>query len=163
MGIFIYTFTAAGKTSLSKKYSNVIDMESTIYKYMESKEDESKKGTIRKLNTDWPQNYFSALNQVKNEYDYILISDEVCNEFLKNNNYEYWWVYPNKNLKEEYLNRCKKRGNNQKFIYWYSKSWDKWIENCKKDKLASRHIELKSNEYLENVLPNLKLFKQEEK
>ena len=32
-----------------------------------------------------------------------------------------------------------------------------WILNCKNDKFASKHIELKSNQYLEDVLPNLKL------
>lgn len=156
MGIFIYAFTATGKSTISKKYSNVIDMESTLYKYQEDKEDETTKGTIRKLNNDWPQNYFDALNKVKNKYDYILISDEICNDFLRKNNYEYWWIYPNENLKEEYLERCKQRGNNEAFINWYSSKWEEWIDHCKKDKIASKHIELKSNEYLENVLPNLK-------
>ena len=34
MGIFIYAFTATGKSTVTKKYSNVIDMESTLYKYI---------------------------------------------------------------------------------------------------------------------------------
>lgn len=36
MGIFKYAFTATGKSTISKKYSNVIDMESTKYKYLNS-------------------------------------------------------------------------------------------------------------------------------
>ena len=157
MGIFVYAFTATGKTSLIKKYSNVIDMESTLYKYLDIlKEDEYLKGTVRNLNKCWPENYFKALEEVKDKYDYILIADEICERFLKDKNYEYWWVYSQKNLKEEYLDRCKKRGNNNEFIYWYSKFWDEWIDKCKNDKFASRHIELKSNQYLEDVLPNLK-------
>ena len=36
MGIFVYAFTATGKSSVSKKYSNVIDMESTLYKYVDN-------------------------------------------------------------------------------------------------------------------------------
>ena len=68
MGIFIYAFTATGKSSISKKYSNVIDMESTLYKYVDSLyEDESKKGTDRKLNKDWPNNYFKALEEIKDK------------------------------------------------------------------------------------------------
>lgn len=158
MGIFIYAFTATGKSSISKKYSNVIDMESTLYKYVDSLyEDESKKGTDRKINKNWPNNYFKALEEVKDKYDYILISDEICDDYLRTNNYEYWWVYPSKNLKEEYLSRCKKRGNNDEFIYWYSKLWNVWIDKCEKDSHASRHIKLNSNQYLEDVLPNLKL------
>ena len=49
MGIFIYAFTTTGKSSISKKYSNVINMESTLYKYVDSLyEDESKKVQIEK-------------------------------------------------------------------------------------------------------------------
>ena len=77
-------------------------------------------------------------------------------KFLKENNLEYWWVYPKKELKEEYMERCRKRGNNNEFISWYSKLWNEWIDKCKNDKNASRHIELKSNQFLEDVLPNLK-------
>ena len=157
MGIFIYAFTATGKSTISKKYSNVIDMESTLYKYLGiSKEDEKLKGTNRKINKEWPDNYFKALKEVESKYDYILISDDICNNFLKVNNYEYWWVYPQIELKDEYLDRCKKRGNNDEFINWYSKLWEEWIRACKNDKGASRHIELKSNQYLEDVLPNIK-------
>ena len=137
MGIFVYAFTATGKSLLAKKYKNVIDMESTIYKYVsQNSEDESLKST--------------------DKYDYILISDEICDDFLISNKYEYWWVYPNESLKEEYMQRCRKRGNNEEFIYWYSKLWKEWITKCKKDKNASKHIELNSNQYLEDVLPNLR-------
>ena len=157
MGIFVYAFTATGKSTLAKKYSNVIDMESTIYKYIGATEEkEASKSTKRELNEKWPENYFEALDKVKDMYDYILISDEICDKYLRENNYEYWWVYPNESLKEEYLERCKKRGNNDEFIYWYSKLWDEWIKKCKEDKLASKHIELKSGRFLEDVLPNLK-------
>ena len=155
MGIFIYAFTATGKTTLEKKYKNVIDMESTKYKYLDSNNNETTKSTLRKINKDWPNNYFNALDEVKNKYDYILISDEICNEYLHKNNYEYWWIYPNKNLKIEYLKRCKNRGNNQEFINWYSKLWDEWINDCINDTKATRHIELKSKQYLEDVLPNI--------
>lgn len=164
MGIFVYAFTATGKSTLVKKYSNVIDMESTLYKYMESSnEDESLKSTVRVQNKEWPDNYFKALMEVKNKYDYILISDEICDNFLHENNFEYWWVYPKEELKKEYMKRCEKRGNNSEFIKWYSKLWKEWIEKCKADKLASKHIELKSGQYLEDVLPNLKRMEEKMK
>ena len=157
MGIFVYAFTATGKSTVAKKYSNVIDMESTLYKYIGiSNEDESMKSTIREVNKEWPENYLKALIQVKDKYDYILISDEICYKFLKENDFEYWWVYPRIDLKDEYMKRCRKRGNNKEFIKWYSKLWDEWIEKCKRDKLATKHIELQSHEYLEDILPNLK-------
>ena len=156
MGVFIYAFSATGKSTVAKKYSNVIDMESTKYKYEDCiEDDESAKSTDRIFNKDWPDNYFKALDEVKSSYDYILISDEICDDYLKVNNYEYWWVYPNRELKDEYMDRCRARGNNEEFIYWYSKLWDKWIDKCENDKNATKHIKLNKNEYLEDVLPGL--------
>ena len=156
MGIFIFAFTATGKSTVAKKYKNVIDMESTSYKYKDcSVEDETLKSTVRDLNEEWPENYFKALKEVKDKYDYILIADEICKDFLIDNNYEYWYVYPKRELKQEYLDRCKKRGNNEEFIFWYSKLWDEWIAKCKEDNYASKKIELDSNEYLEDVLLDL--------
>ena len=157
MGIFVYAFSATGKSTVAKKYSNVIDMESTLYKYLgDFEEKEYLKSTERKLNRKWPENYFEELMRVKDMYDYILISDEICDKFLQEKNFQYWWVYPQKELKEEYMERCRKRGNNNEFISWYSKRWNEWIDKCKNDKFASKHIELQSNQYLEDVLPNLK-------
>ena len=157
MGIFIYASTATGKSTCGKKYKNVIDMESTVYKYLNEKgNDETRKSNPDRIpNPSWPQNYFQALEEIKNKYDYILISDDICDEFLHKNNYEYWQVYPQIDLKQEYLQRCKQRGNNDEFIYWYDKQWDAWYNQCKNDKFASRHIELSSGQHLEDVLPNL--------
>ena len=114
MGVFIFAFTATGKSTVARKYRNVIDMESTHYKYIDNNaEDESLKSTVRDINREWPYNYFKELKKVKDKYDYILIADEICNDFLIDNKYDYWYVYPKRELKHEYLDRCKKRGNNE--------------------------------------------------
>lgn len=157
MGVFIYCYTATGKSTLGRKFANVIDMESTKFKYGEQIENEKSKGTKRTVNSDYPNNYFKALEEVKDKYDYILISDSVCNEWLAKNNIEYWQVYPNINLKEEYLLRMKNRGNNQSFIEYQRMMWEEWVEGCAQDEFASKHIELQTGQYLEDVLPNLKL------
>lgn len=152
MGIFIYCFTATGKSSLSKKYSNVIDMESTRYKYGESVENEKLKGTKREQVTDWPNNYFEALSEVKDRYDIILISNYICTPWLLKNGYKYWQIYPDVILKEEYRLRMKNRGNNEDFIYYQMLMWDKWLHDCSIDKNCSKHIVLKSGEFVEDGL-----------
>jgi hypothetical protein len=50
----------------------------------------------------------------------------------------------------------KERGNNQDFIDYQSKLWEVWVEGCKNDKHAEKHIELQAYQHLEDVLPNLK-------
>lgn len=156
MGVFVYCYTATGKSTVSRKYSNVIDMESTLFKYVNTKlENEQEKGTVREINKDYPQNYFNALMQVKDQYDYILISDSICNLWLKENGFSYWQVYPSIELKDEYLQRMKDRGNNADFINYQAKLWDFWVNGCKNDEYATKHIELKSGQHLEDVLPGL--------
>ena len=158
MGIFIYASTATGKTTCAKKYKNVIDMESTSFKYLNEKGNNEARKSLpnRVLNPLWPNNYFEELEKVKDKFDYILISDDICDEYLHSNNYEYWQVYPALNLKDEFLLRCKQRGNNQKFINYYNENWKNWYYQCKNDKFAKKHIELTSGQYLEDVLPRLK-------
>lgn len=63
-GILIAGFGAIGKTALSKKYSNIIDLESSSFKYII--DDELKKISVeerkglktRKLNLEFPNNYY---------------------------------------------------------------------------------------------------------
>lgn len=161
MGIFVYCYTATGKSTLGKKYSNVIDMESTLYKYLNSvNEKETEKGKKRERNPEFPKNYFKALEEVKDQYDYILISDNICDSWLRENKIEYWQIYPDINLKNEYLERMRKRGNPEEFLEYQSKLWNEWVEGCKNDKFASKHIELKTGQYIEDVLENLKLKEQ---
>ena len=147
----------AEKQRIAQKEQNVIDMESTLYKYISEKEDESTKGNSdRVLNPNWPQNYFEALEKVKDSYDYILISDNICDRWLRENKIIYYQVYPNENLLEEYVSRLTSRGNNRQFIDYFVSVWKEWIEGCKNDEFAFKHIELQAGEYLENVLTNLK-------
>lgn len=158
MAIFVYAFTASGKSTLARKYKNVIDMESTTFKYLGGKEDEASKGSDdRILNPAWPNNYFEALDKVKNsnEYDYVLISDNICDSWLRENKVEYWQVYPNESLLSEYEARVRGRGNSEKFACYLRQVFCSWVEGCRNDKFASRHIELKSGEFLEDVLEGL--------
>ena len=156
MGIFVYAFTATGKSTLAKKYKNVIDMESTLYKYICDCEDEKSKGSDdRVLNPNWPQNYFEALEKVKDSYDYILISDNICDSWLRQNKIVYYQVYPNENLLHEYVERVRSRGNSEVFVNYLIINWKDWIDGCKNDKFASKIIELKQGQYLQDVLANL--------
>ncbi len=156
MGIFVYASTATGKSNLSKKYRNVVDMETTIYKYIDGVSDKSKKSTSNRiLNPDYPNNYFNALEKAKDRYDYILIADEICDKFLFENNCDYIRVFPALELKDEYLKRCRDRGNNEAFINYYNQNWNDWYNSSKNDKNAKELIELQSGQYLEDVLKGL--------
>ena len=66
-GILIAGFGAIGKTAVSKKYNNVMDLESSSFKYIIDDElkklnPEERKGLkSRKLNKEFPNNYYNEI------------------------------------------------------------------------------------------------------
>lgn len=120
-GIIISAFATCGKTYLATKYKNVIDMESSSYKFDNSKlEDiptEERKGTVRPLNPNWPQNYYDAIIEAANNYDVVLVQLKPEHfDYFDKNNIKYSIAYPNLNNFDEIRKRCVARGNNEQFI-----------------------------------------------
>lgn len=76
----------------------------------------------------FPENYINHIKSHIGSIDFILVSthEAVLNE-LELENLDHYIVYPDKSLKEEYLERYKKRGSDQKFIKLLSDNWDDWI------------------------------------
>ena len=60
---------------------------------------------------------------------------------LNENKINFFMVYPDKNMKTEYVRRFKERGNNEGFISFISNNWDNFIdeieqeEKCLKERL----------------------------
>lgn len=73
-------FGAIGKTTMSKKYNNIIDLESSSFKYIINEElikinPEERKGLkSRKLNKEFPNNYYNKIIKELEIYDIVLIS-----------------------------------------------------------------------------------------
>ena len=75
-GIVIAGFATCGKSILGKKYKNVLDLESSVYRYKSYNNKlsvEQNKGTRREENGDWPQNYYDAICEAINDYDVVLV------------------------------------------------------------------------------------------
>ena len=78
--MIISGFPGIGKTTLAKKYVNVIDMESSDYSHILTDEErkiprEELKGAKKsKKNPRWPINYIEEIIKNMNKYDIILIS-----------------------------------------------------------------------------------------
>ncbi len=60
-------------------------------------------------------------------------SHEVVRKALAKNNIKTLIVYPNKNLKDEWIRRFKERGNNEGFINFISSNWDKFIDDIENE------------------------------
>lgn len=161
-GLLVAGFGAIGKTTLSLKYKNVIDLESSSFKYiiddeLEKLNIEQRKGLKnRKINPDYPENYYKAIVESLKTHDIVLIS--VHKDILKkleNNNIEYMVVYPKEEMLDELLERCIKRGNTQEY---YSGMKDAYLRFYPSQN--EKVLWLKSGEYLEDILIKNNLLKE---
>ncbi len=153
--LIIAEFAGIGKTTLAKKYKNVIDLESSLFKWdntgLEHVPIEQRKGTKRKENPKWPHNYINEIKRQSRNYDIILvwIAPKVL-ELYDKNKIEYTLCYPEQSAIGIYEKRYKERGNNQQYIDKVVNTYDKRLEEFKQKKVPQ--IILKGNETLEDYL-----------
>ncbi len=141
MGIIVSGFSNIGKSSLLQhKDIKSIDFDTHYFKKVEN----------------WEKIYVECVLALKEVYDYVLITTHgVMLEELNNRNIDYYLVYPNKDLKEEYRQRAINRNSNEDFVNGFFSSWDEHIHDCEKNKHAKKII-LESNQYLSDVIDKLK-------
>ena len=132
-------FPGIGKTFYKQNsYLNVLDSDSSKFSWIE-------KG-IRHPN--FPQNYINHIKKNTNKVDIILVSShKIVREALVNNNINFTLVFPEKNLKKEYIERFRNRGNDKSFIHLLETSWDSFMDEMENQKNC-KIIRLKSGEFL---------------
>lgn len=160
-GLIIAAFAGTGKTYLAKKYKNVIDLESSKYKYdysmYSSIEYEKLKGDKNRIpNNEWPQNYVTAINEAQTKYDivFVFICEEALNIYKKYN-IDFVVSYPSEcAFKMYYKSRYQRRGNSDAWIESVLSYYDKFITNFLQ-KSEYKKIILNNDETLEVSLKNL--------
>ncbi len=95
---------------------------------------------------DFPNNYIEHIKENIGKYDFVFVSShkEVRNALLENCLF-FYLIYPSKSRKEEFLQRYKERGSDEKFIQLISNNWDNWIDECINCKTGCKQI---CNEFL---------------
>ncbi len=154
--MIIAGFATCGKSVLGKKYSNVLDLESSNYKHnnaeIENVPVEMRKGTKREINKDWPDNYYKAINEAVKKYDVILVQLKPEHlDYFDKNNIKYSIAYPNINNWEEVKKRCINRGNNENFINRLKDVFIPYYEDALQRNYENLYI-INENETLESVL-----------
>lgn len=156
-GIIISGFGGVGKTYLAKKYKNVIDLESSPYKYDYSKVEnlnyEKLKGKPNRIvRNDYPENYIKAIKEAQKKYDIVCVrynGDEVV-DFYDTYGLNYIVCYPTKSAYKKYIKRFKDRGNSSEWIEKNKKFYQVAYQRCKNFK--GKKILLHDNETLEDAL-----------
>jgi len=135
--ILLSAFPGTGKSHLFKNNKNlkILDSDSSTF---------DKK--------DFPENYIKHIKENIGVVDIICISShEEVRKALVDNGLMFLLVYPNIELKDEYIERYETRGNDKGFIELLTDKWDEWITDVSEQKNCIR-IELGKNEFIGDKL-----------
>jgi len=141
--MIISAFPATGKTFYQKNSKlNVLDSDSSSFLWIKPK--------VR--NPDFPDNYIEHIQENKKKYDVILVSThQEVRDALKKNGIAFTLVFPDIELKSEYLKRMKKRGSDEAFIKNMKSKWDEYILSLEKEDVGT--IILNQGDFLSDIAP----------
>lgn len=101
---------------------------------------------------EFPKNYLDEIEDKIESYNVILVSTHrEVREGLLDRGINFTLVYPNIELKEEYVDRYQDRGSEVSFINLLESNWDEWINELEEQERCS-HIVLNSNEFLTDIM-----------
>ena len=137
--LVISAFPGCGKSHMYRNNEDKLILDSDSSKFDKS---------------DFPRNYIEHIQSNIGKADIIMVSShKEVRDALVENEIEFTLVYPKRDIKEEYIQRYKNRGNDSNFIKLLESKWDDWMDeleqqsNCKK-------IELEKGKYLSDVITN---------
>jgi len=129
-------FCGTGKTYICEK-TDIKSVEVEYWKYK-----------------DLQKEYVDEIKKYLGKVDYILITtDPEGLKLLHNEGFDITLVYPENELRNEYLDRYVARDSPYDFIGAYMKYWNIWIDELKEQNYCN-HIILKSGQYLQDVIIN---------
>lgn len=102
--------------------------------------------------SDFPRNYIEHIKAQIGKVAIVFVSShKQVRDALLSEGIWFTLIYPEVDLKSEYINRYEKRGNSAGFISLVDSNWDSWIAECK-SQTECDHIVLKSGQFVSNVI-----------
>ena len=133
--LIISGFPGIGKSFLTKEFGNsVSDSDSSKF---------DKK--------DFPKNYIKHIKDLIGKKKIILVSShkEVLDELEKLDS-NFIIISPERELKEEYIQRYKDRGSSEEFVKLLTEKWNNFIDDVEKPRKNAWKIKLKKGEFLKD-------------
>ena len=148
--LIISAFPGCGKSFAYNNGINSSDSDSSEFSWIK----DANGNNTKERNSDFPNNYINYIKELKdsNKVDIIFVSShKVVRDALIENDIPFILIYPKEELKEEYLERYKQRGNDQSFINMIDKNWDNFIEELNNQDKCYK-IQLSSNQFIKDLL-----------
>ena len=131
----VSAFPGCGKSWFHRQFTDVLDSDSSAF-------DKSA----------FPQNYICHIRNAMVQDKCIFVSSHgMVRTAMIDSGIEYILVYPSHDIKEEFLERYRKRGSEPQFIELLDKNWDSWIGECQGQQDCV-HVVLQSGQYLADVI-----------
>lgn len=100
---------------------------------------------------DFPANYIKHIKENLGKVDVILISShKEVRDALVEAGLHFNLVYPEIELKDDYISRYEERGSDEKFIDLISNNWDDWISEME-DQSNAKHIRLGKGKFISDL------------
>lgn len=120
--VIISAFPGTGKTYHRDNHPySVIDSDSSSFSWNED----------GNRNPDFPQNYIRNIKEemyCDKTFIIFVSSHKVVRDALVDEGIHFLLVFPERDLKEEYLERFRSRGNKDAFVDLLEKNWDVWMD-----------------------------------
>jgi len=150
MGKLVLAYAGTGKSYLASKYENVIDLDSGDFKWLGKRKDIPY--YERPQNPEFPQNYLSAVFNLLETTDKIILVSSHRQDIMEAISVlSPLFVYPQRDLLDEYVERWQKRGNSKEFIQARIAEFYTILDRAEIFTNVEK-IYLTSGEYLEDVL-----------
>jgi len=143
--VVISGFPGVGKTTIFTKHTNlaILDSDSSNFSWQDS--------VNRIRNPEWPANYIAHIQENIDNTDAIFVSSHrEVRKALVANNIKFVLVYPELDMKEEYIQRYKDRGSPETFVALLKTNYKTWIQELMEQQNCI-HVVLKSGQYLSDV------------
>ena len=123
----ISAFPACGKTYAFEKLNEngykILDSDSSKFSWM------IEDNGIKVRNPEFLSNYIQHIKENIGKADYIFVSShKEVRDALIENNIHFTLVYPDRNMKAEWIGRIFLRGSGEKFSQLIANNWDSWID-----------------------------------
>jgi hypothetical protein len=102
----------------------------------------------------FPTNYIEHIerNMKDQKIDKILVSSHKdVRDALVNKKIPFVLVYPDRTIKDKYIQRYKDRGNNNAFVDLLDKNWDNWMDEMDNQEGCYK-VKLGPGQYLSDVI-----------
>ena len=144
----ISAFPACGKTYVFENFKDKVILDSDSSKFSQV--------IVAGQNVrhpDFPQNYINHIKENIGKVDYIFVSThDNVRRALEDAGIDFYLVYPEKSLKEEWIGRCFLRGSGEKFCQLIADNWNNWMEGLEEDSKRHKSMKLRSGEHLSDVI-----------